>query len=95
MLWLHHYRKYILTSNNMGTDNHDCDLRHHIRTTIILLGGDMKVADLLEKSNDAEVTEEDVLTVKRYNMNLIDSLKTRLVSIPKMTLRVVDPGETY
>jgi hypothetical protein len=65
----------------------DCDLRHHLRSTILLLGGDPQIADLLSKSEDYAITEEDVMNVKRYNMDLIDGLKSRLTSLPSLRLK--------
>lgn len=64
----------------------DCDLRHHLRNTIVLLGGDEQIADLLSKSEDYASTEDDVLTVKRYNMALIEGLKMRLARLPVLKL---------
>jgi hypothetical protein len=42
------------------TDATDFDFRHHLRDTILLLGGKKDIADLLLKSEDGFVSEADV-----------------------------------
>jgi hypothetical protein len=64
----------------------DFDFRHHLRDTIILLGGEKAIADLLIKSQDGGITAADIDSLRRYNCGLIDANKRRLVSINKMTL---------
>ncbi|HEY3854316.1 MAG TPA: hypothetical protein VGO67_08000 [Verrucomicrobiae bacterium] len=65
----------------------DYDFRRHLRQTVILLGGKNKIADLLTKSQDFHVSHGDVEDLKRYNMELIDELKSRLSNINKVRIR--------
>jgi hypothetical protein len=74
------------------TDAVDFDLRHHLRDTILLLGGKAEIADLLIKSQDYGITEADVDELRRYNMSLIDNVKSRLDCISKTTIR---PASDY
>jgi len=65
------------------------DFFHHLRDTIILLGGQTEIANLLEKPDD--ITESDVDNLRRFNCELIDATKHKLANINK--IRVVAPAE--
>lgn len=59
----------------------DFEFRHHLRNTLLLLGGKQEIADLLVKSQDFEVTEGDVDQLRKYNIALIEQTKDRLVNL--------------
>ncbi len=59
---------------------------HHLRDTIILLGGEIEIANLLEKPD--EITESDVDNLRRFNCKLIDATKDKLVNINKIKVVV-------
>ena len=65
----------------------DYDFRHHLCQTVVLLGGKKEIADLLVKSQDLLVSQYDVEDLKRYNVELIDNLKSRLSQIGKVKIR--------
>ena len=65
----------------------DYDFRHHLYQTVILLGGKKEIAHLLVKSQDFHVSENDVGNLKRYNVELIDNLKSRLSNISNVKIR--------
>jgi hypothetical protein len=65
----------------------DYDFRHHLRQTIILLGGKKEIADLLIRSQDYQITQSDIDELKKYNVSLIDQLKNRLANIYKRRIR--------
>ena len=65
----------------------DYDFRRHLRQTVILLGGKKEIADLLAKSQDFHVSHHDIEDLKRYNVELIDNLKSRLSNISKVRIR--------
>jgi hypothetical protein len=66
----------------------DFDFRHHLYDTIILLGGKKEIADLLKRSMDYGITEEDITAVRNYNLDLIDQTKEKLTQINKTKIRV-------
>jgi hypothetical protein len=55
---------------------------HHLRDTLILLGGERYFADLLD--NPAEISEADVEGLRNYNHGLVESVKNRLANINRM-----------
>jgi hypothetical protein len=59
---------------------------HHLRDTIILLGGRLQIANLLR--NPEALREADVDRLKQYNIDLETRLKNRLADTNKMTIRV-------
>lgn len=62
------------------------DFFHHLRDTIILLAGEIEIANLLERPDD--ITEADVNELRRFNCKLIDATKDRLVNINKIKVVV-------
>jgi len=56
----------------------DFDFRHHLRDTILLLGGKLEIANLLRKSKDATISEKDVDDLRNYNCLLFGLAKDRL-----------------
>jgi hypothetical protein len=69
-----------------GDASADCDFRHQLRNTIILLGGDTEIADLLVKSQDFTIKSADVDALRRYNMILMDATKSRLSNVTTLPL---------
>ena len=63
------------------------DFRHHLHDTIILLGGEKKIADMLVRSQDSHIKNSDVAEVRRYNGVLIDETKDRLNNVHKTRVR--------
>jgi hypothetical protein len=71
----------------MGKDkNIKSALFHHLRDTIILLGGDIKIANLLGRPDD--IDESDIDQLRSFNCKLIDSTKDKLVNINKIRVTV-------
>ena len=68
----------------------DFDFRHHLRNTILLLGGKKEIADLLVKSQDFNVTEGDVDQLRRYNIALIEQNKERFVNLNNIEIRACE-----
>lgn len=66
----------------------DFDFRYLLRDTIILLGGEGSIADLLKKSLDENISEDDVAQLRNYNLKLLDEAKSRICNINKITVRV-------
>lgn len=65
----------------------DFDFRHHLYDTLILLGAKKEIADLLKKSKDGQVTDEDVHLLRCYNGELLIATKTRLTEINTISIR--------
>lgn len=65
--------------------SHTTTFLHHLRDTIIILGGGTKLADMAECAESA--TEADIDELRRVNIRLIDSTKERLVNINTMTIK--------
>jgi hypothetical protein len=65
----------------------DSEFRHHLRDTLLLLGGSRKVADLLRKSNDLALGQADVRMLRAYNLELITATKERLANLNKLGIR--------
>ena len=57
---------------------------HHLRDTIILLGGGTKIANMVERAESASAADVDEL--RRLNCRLIDLTKERLFSINKLSV---------
>jgi hypothetical protein len=57
---------------------------HHLRDTIILLGGGTKIANMVEHAETASAADVDEL--RRLNLRLIDATKERLASINRLTI---------
>lgn len=68
------------------TDSTDFDFRHHLRDTILLLGGNQEIADLLVKSQDGQINEADVDALRNYNIGLFTATKQRLNNLNKLRL---------
>jgi hypothetical protein len=66
----------------------DFDFRHHLRDTILLLGGDAKIADLLVKSQDGFIEKADIEKLRTYNIGLFSSVKSRLRNLNRLKLTV-------
>jgi hypothetical protein len=61
---------------------------HHLRDTIILLGGGTHLANLVEQAGSAK--EGDVDELRRINIRLIDATKERLVNLNSLRIAVED-----
>jgi len=61
---------------------------HHLRDTIILLGGEAELADLLVASND--ISELEIDKLRQFNITLIEATKNKLANINKMKIVVGD-----
>lgn len=68
--------------------SHTTTFLHHLRDTIIILGGGTKIANMVENAGTA--SEADVDELRRVNIRLIDSTKERLVNINTMTIKPVE-----
>jgi hypothetical protein len=68
------------------SDTADFDFRHHLRDTIILLGGKQEIADLLVKSQDGQIKEADIDSLRNYNIGLFTATKQSLNSLNKLKL---------
>jgi hypothetical protein len=68
------------------SDTNDFDFRHHLRDTIILLGGRREIAEILVKSLDGQVKEADVEFLRNYNIGLLTATRQRLNDLNKLKL---------
>jgi hypothetical protein len=59
---------------------------HHLHDTVVLLGGDRRLAELL--NHPELITARDVTDLRNYNGQLLDATKTRLLSINTRTVTV-------
>ncbi len=59
---------------------------YHLRDTIILLGGEARIANMLEYPDS--ISEFDVDELRRINGRLLDATKEKLVSINKIKVVV-------
>jgi len=57
---------------------------HHLRDTIILLGGRLQIADLLR--NPEAIREAEVDRLRQYNIDLETRIKNRLADTNKMRI---------
>lgn len=69
----------------------DFDFRHHLRDTILLLGGKKEIADLLVKSLDGFISAADVEHVRDYNIGLFSDVKSRLRNLNRLKLQNAEP----
>lgn len=67
----------------------DFELRHNLRDTILLLGGEQQIADLLTKSQDGLIKQGDIDAVRNYNIGLFTAVKTNLGNLNKLRLQNV------
>jgi hypothetical protein len=67
-------------------NSNDFDFRHHLRDTILLLGGKQEVADLLVKSLDGQIKETDVDALRNYNIGLFTATKQCLNGLNKLKI---------
>ena len=65
----------------------DFEFCHHLHDTIILLGGSRRIADLLTKSKDASITDDDIDILRTYNLLLSDQIKERLAGVHTLKVR--------
>jgi hypothetical protein len=68
----------------MDAATHTAQFLHHLRDTIVLLGGGTQLANMVERAD--VVTESDVDEVRRINCRLIDATKERLVNLNKLSI---------
>lgn len=61
------------------------DFYHHLRDTIILLGGGTEIANLAAKPG--EITGDDVEALRNHNCRLITQAKDRLVNLNYLAVR--------
>lgn len=75
-----------MTENSEKSE--DFDFRHNLRDTILLLGGDLEIADLLTKSQDGFIGEADIAKLRKYNIGLFTNVKSRLRHLNRLKLTV-------
>lgn len=63
---------------------------HHLRNTLLFLGARVDVADKLEQLS--AITMADVDELRRYNITLLEDIKTRLLNQSVMSICVGRPG---
>jgi hypothetical protein len=68
----------------------DFDLLDNLRETIVLLGGEKEIADLLLKSQDGLIREADIVKLRQYNISLFANVKSRLHNLKQVKM-VVNP----
>jgi hypothetical protein len=68
----------------------DFDFRHHLRDTILLLGGRREIADLLTKSMDLSVNPGDLGALRAYNVELLNGVKDRFARLNTFKVRSDD-----
>lgn len=68
----------------------EAEFRHHLRSTLILLGAPMEIANLLEQTNDRPANGADLHEVMKYNIILATKLKFTLASLP--TIKIQSKG---
>lgn len=64
---------------------------HHLRDTIILLGGGTHIANMASKPD--EISATDVARLKDYNILLETQVKDRLANTNSMTIQIIDDDE--
>lgn len=57
---------------------------HHLRDTIILLGGGTRLANMVERAESA--TPQDVDELRKTNLRLIDATKDKLVQLNSLAV---------
>jgi hypothetical protein len=67
-------------------DRNASEFFHHLRDTLILLGADVELADRLESPEPLDASDVD--KVRRFNGELVEALKTKLVNISKIAVEV-------
>lgn len=70
------------------TTTEDFDFRHHLRDTILLLGGEREIADLLVKSQDGCINKADIDKLISYNISLFAEAKSRLRNLNRLKITV-------
>ncbi len=70
------------------TDSADFDFRHHLRDTLLLLGAEQEIADLIVKSQDGYIGEADIEKLRTYNISLFTNTKSRLRNLNRLKLTV-------
>ncbi len=61
---------------------------HHLRDTIILLGVEVELANLIVAPND--IAESDIDRLRQFNIMLIEATKNKLANINKMKIVLGD-----
>jgi hypothetical protein len=61
---------------------------HHLRDTIILLGVEVELANLMVAPND--IAELDIDRLRQFNIMLIEATKNKLANINKMKIVLGD-----
>lgn len=64
-----------------------CEFLHHLHDTVILLGGDEKLAKLVESAQDG-VTDSKVNALRNFNIALFTKAKSVLTQLHRVKLRV-------
>lgn len=62
---------------------------HHLHDTLVLLGGDRRIAELLNHPD--LITAQDVDDLRKYTAQLFEATKSKLVSINSSTVIVRPP----
>lgn len=61
---------------------------YHLHDTLVLLGADARLVELLD--NPGEICASDVEHLRRYNGQLIDATKSKLVNVNKLAIVLHD-----
>jgi hypothetical protein len=61
------------------------EFMHYLHDVVILLGGDRRIAELLNCPD--LITQKDVDDIRNYACQLVDATKTKLVSINTITVK--------
>lgn len=64
------------------------DFFHHLRDTLVLLGADVRFADLIEYPDD--ITHKDLDELRRFNGNLAEAIKTKMTNLNKLAVEVLE-----
>jgi hypothetical protein len=62
---------------------------HNLYNTLVLLGSDVRFAVLLK--NPEVISETDVAELRRYNGELVDATKSRLVNVNTVRVTAKNP----
>lgn len=63
------------------------DFLHHLHDTIILLGGGMDIAQMVDRC-PGDITDADTDRLRLYNIKLGTLTKDKLVNVHKLTIDV-------
>lgn len=73
---------------NEGKDDPQYEFVHRLYNTVLLLGGEKRIADLVTKLKDNAITLGDADELRNYNCDLISLAKNRLAYLSTMKIQV-------